>query len=215
MMKISTLDSKLQATEVNYEFSVLDIPANKVALAKYERAYSFNQRQGNAEVKDRGEVSGGGRKPWKQKGTGRARHGSTRSPIWTKGGVTFGPTNNVNWNLKINKKEKLIAFVTAFKMRTVAETLNICELPEVQKTKDIVEIIGKLAGSKGKKLNKVVIVTDKALVYKAANNLEGVKVFNTKDLSAHQLLLGSTVVFDTEAFNTVMTAKQSLFEKIM
>ena len=82
-------------------------------LLEYVRMVRANMRSNNAQTKDRSEVSGGGKKPWKQKGTGRARAGSSRSPIWSGGGVTFGPTTDRNYTMKLNKKEKRSALLTA------------------------------------------------------------------------------------------------------
>lgn len=88
---------------------VFAVPANDVLVHQVALAQMANVRENLAKTKDRSEVRGGGRKPWQQKGTGRARHGSSRSPIWRKGGVTFGPTSLENYGKKVNKKSKKLA----------------------------------------------------------------------------------------------------------
>lgn len=92
--------------EVDLNPKIFGIKPNAHLLAEAVRVSLANSRQGTSSTKTRGEVSGGGKKPWKQKGTGRARAGSTRSPIWRHGGITFGPRANRNWELKLNKKAK-------------------------------------------------------------------------------------------------------------
>ena len=106
-----------------------------------------NKRAGTADTKDRGEVSGGGRKPWKQKGTGRARHGSTRSPIWVGGGVTHGPLSEKNYKRKISKKMRAQALFSVLSRKSKdAEILFIdsLALPEIR-TKEALEIVKNLS----------------------------------------------------------------------
>jgi len=110
-----------------------------------------NRRDAIAHTKDRGDVSGGGKKPWRQKGTGRARHGSIRSPIWRGGGITFGPLNERNWSKKINRKMKVKAlFVVLSQKMKDGEVLFVDNLKfETPKTKEAKNILGKLSGVKG------------------------------------------------------------------
>jgi len=110
-----------------------------------------NKRQGSAHTKNRGEVSGGGKKPWKQKGTGRARHGSTRSPLWVGGGVAHGPRSDKNYGRKINRKLKRQALYSVLSKKLHEGEilfLNGIALPEI-KTKAVKEVLGKLSGIKG------------------------------------------------------------------
>src|ERR1035437_7387188 len=92
--------------DVELNSKIFEVKPNSHLLAEAARIQQSNARSGTGHTKTRGEVSGGGKKPWKQKGTGRARAGSTRSPIWRHGGITFGPRSTRNWELKINKKAK-------------------------------------------------------------------------------------------------------------
>jgi len=106
-MKTQVYNQQGQAVgEVELNSKIFEVKPKQHLLAEAVRVHQSNARQGTSNTKTRGEVSGGGKKPWKQKGTGRARVGSTRSPIWRHGGITFGPRANQNWQLKINKKAK-------------------------------------------------------------------------------------------------------------
>src|SRR3954467_8272437 len=104
-MKTSVYNQKAEVVgDIELNDAIYALKPNIHLLAEAVRIQAANARKGLAHTKTRGEVSGGGKKPWKQKGTGRARVGSIRSPIWRHGGVTFGPRSNRNWELKINKK---------------------------------------------------------------------------------------------------------------
>jgi len=110
-----------------------------------------NRRDSIAHTKNRGDVRGGGKKPWRQKGTGRARHGSNRSPIWRGGGVTFGPTNERNWSKKINKKMKMKALFTVLSQKMKDnEILFVDDLKfTAPQTKEAKNILVSLSGIKG------------------------------------------------------------------
>lgn len=110
-----------------------------------------NRRDAIAHTKNRGDVSGGGKKPWRQKGTGRARHGSNRSPIWRGGGITFGPTNERNWSKKINKKMKVKALFTVLSQKMKdSEILFVDDFKfDAPKTKEAKNILIKLSEIKG------------------------------------------------------------------
>jgi len=130
---------------------VFALPWNDDLVHQVVVSMGSNRRDSIAHTKNRGDVRGGGKKPWKQKGTGRARHGSIRSPIWRGGGVTFGPTNERNWSKKINKKAKIKALfsILSHKMKD-GEILFVDDVKfEAPKTKDAKGVLGKLSGIKG------------------------------------------------------------------
>ena len=157
-----------------------------------------NERQVLAHTKTRSEVRGGGKKPWRQKGTGRARAGSSRSPIWIGGGVTFGPTNERNFSKNINKKmrQKAVMMVLSDKLKN--EKLVVLDKIEVQefKTKDFVEIVkafeaNVLKTKEGESSKRSILVIndekDEKVKY-SSNNLEGVKVINLNNVNILDLL---------------------------
>ena len=126
--------------------AVFGVAINPTMVHEVMVGLMANARQPLAHTKNRGDVSGGGKKPWKQKGTGRARHGSIRSPIWVGGGITFGPRSERDYTKKINKKVKQKAFLMSLSDKTADERLVLLETLESKngKTKDFAALIGKL-----------------------------------------------------------------------
>lgn len=141
---------------------------NTVVFSKVITAILSNLRRSAAKTKKRGEVSGGGRKPWKQKGTGRARAGSNRSPIWRGGGVTFGPTGNQNYQKQINKKEKQAVLLQAFaEKKSVTVEISV---PKITKTKEAAEIL-----KKNKLTGNVLVLIGSLSGTKEADNFKSLK----------------------------------------
>jgi len=160
--------------------------ANKgVLFNRTVRTLLMNQRQGNASAKTRGEVAGGGKKPWKQKGTGRARAGSIRSPLFVGGGVVFPPKPK-DYSLKMNKKEKRLAFIEALAQRIQENGLIIVdELQfEAPKTKEAYELLKKLS------VEKALVVLENGMknTYLSLRNIEGIEVKNVDTLNTYDLL---------------------------
>ncbi|MCX6780942.1 MAG: 50S ribosomal protein L4 [Candidatus Magasanikbacteria bacterium] len=146
-----------------------------------------NMRQGGAHTKTRGEVRGGGRKPWKQKGTGRARHGSTRSPIWVGGGVTFGPRKEKSYKRDINKQVMRKALRMVLTNRAVNNHLFVMTDWNTEgKTKGFVDLLTGL-GVKGR---RVLVLTGEKdeQTYKAARNIDRVDVLPANELNVAELL---------------------------
>ncbi len=131
--------------------SVFGVSWNPDIVHQVSQSMLSNRRQGSAHTKTRGEVSGGGKKPWKQKGTGRARHGSTRSPIWVGGGVAHGPRNDKNYDRKINRElKKKALYIALSKKLKEGEILllNGLVMPEI-KSKDAKDVLMSLSKIKG------------------------------------------------------------------
>ena len=132
-----------EVSELGLNKAVFGLPWNADLVHQAVRTALASQRQVLASTKDRSEVRGGGRKPWRQKGTGRARHGSIRSPLWKGGGITFGPTSKRNFKLKINKKMARKAFLTA--LSTKARDSELLVLDDLKlsapKTKEMAKIM--------------------------------------------------------------------------
>jgi len=139
--------------------SIFNVPSNNDLLHQVVSAQMANKRQILAHAKGRGEVRGGGKKPWRQKGTGRARHGSIRSPIWKGGGVTFGPTKEVNFKKKIGKKMSRKALVVALSEK--ARNNNIIVVDDIKlsvpKTKEAASILKNFKDKLGKKGSILII----------------------------------------------------------
>ncbi len=167
-----------------------------------------NRRQKVAHTKDREEVRGGGKKPWRQKGTGRARHGSIRSPIWKGGGVTFGPRNEKSFKKKINKKTKKKALFMVLSKKAKDNFLFVLEDIDLKeaKTKLMVEILKNLNIEK-----KVIIATlakDKN-VFMASRNIPKVSIMPVLDLNALDLLSSSYLVLTKEGIKSMVKATES------
>ena len=163
-----------------------------------------NAREGNAHTKDRSEVRGGGKKPWKQKGTGRARHGSRRSPIWTGGGVTFGPRSEKDYSVKINKKVRAKALASVLSKKLAdAEVIFVDSLAmEAPKTKDAKSVFAAIANGSGneamarkRKNAAVVLLAERNLATeKSFRNFGNIEVVQTKDVNPVDLLTYKYVV---------------------
>lgn len=165
-------------------------------------AQEANSRQVLAHTKTRTEVRGGGKKPWKQKGTGRARHGSTRSPIWVGGGVTFGPRKDRNFSIKVNKKQKQLALAMCLSDKAAEKSLAIFDALTVEsgKTKDlgawIKSIKSKIDSIKSGKKFLLVMDAKDAKLFNASKNLKNVMTIgygslNCVDLLKHDVVLAS------------------------
>lgn len=159
-----------------------------------------NNRQGTQKAKTRSEVSGGGRKPWRQKGTGHARQGSTRAPQWTHGGVVFAPVPR-DYSFKLNKKEKRAALKSALTSRVneskfvVVDELKLDEI----KTKKFVEVMNNLKVEKA-----LVVLNDNDVnVIKSASNLATVKTAQTNEINVYDILKYDTVVVTKDAVKTI------------
>lgn len=184
-------------TKLNLNDDIFGLEPNEELLAQYVRVYRANQRQGTAKTKTRGEVSGGGRKPWQQKGTGRARHGSIRSPLWRGGGATHGPSPK-DWSLTIPKKMRRQALFSALSKKLKEGSilvLNRLELKRV-KTKDLIEVLGKLPVAK-KGLIVLSRMDEKIIL--SARNLTDVRTIQAKDLNAYEVLNSQTLILLKES----------------
>ena len=153
-----------------------------------------NNRQGTQKAKTRSEVSGGGRKPWRQKGTGHARQGSTRAPQWTGGGVVFAPVPR-DYSFKMNKKERRIALKSALTTRVQENKLVVLDELKLDaiKTKDMQNVLNNL------KVEKAMVVTDNENVIVSARNIPNVITASVGTLNVFDILKYNTVVLDKAA----------------
>jgi len=215
-MKVKYLNNKGKNIEKGFEvpYSLFGGKVNKSLLSQYVFSYLSNKREANAQTRDRGEVSGGGRKPWNQKGTGRARAGSIRSPIWRGGGVTFGPSNDRNYKKSMTKKMIKRAFTSAFSLINKQEKFFVIEklgLKEMS-TKSIADIFNKLL--KEGKLLLVQNGSNKELI-KSCANIKNIQLVNVTELNVYDLLNAKSVCVIDDAMEYVLTkwAGKALIEK--
>ncbi len=162
-----------------------------------------NQRQGNASTKTRAEVRGGGRKPWRQKGTGRARAGSIRSPLWRGGGVIFGPKPR-DYTIKMNRKERRLALRTAFQSR-VADLIVVedftAQLPR-PKTREMVQALSRWGIEPDKKV-LIIMAERNEMVYLSARNIEKLRLISANNLNVFDLLAADHIVATPAALEKI------------
>ena len=172
--------------------SVFGIEPNSYAMHLCVVNYLANQRQGTQSTRTRSEVSGGGKKPWKQKGTGRARHGSTRAPQWTHGGIAHGPKPR-EYGFSINKKVRRLAMKSAFSSKVAAEELVVLDDLKLDaiKTKEVVKVLTAL--ETGKKV-LLVLPENNDVLYRSARNIAGVKVSTVNTLNVYDILNCDTML---------------------
>ena len=183
---------------LNKDVFGLSVENHELVKLAYD-AYLANSRSSRAKTLKRGEVRGGGKKPWKQKGTGRARFGSTRNPIWRHGGVAFGRTGNENFTKKIAKNAKLLAVRQALSMKNAEKAVVTLE-KEVKltgKTKDAVKVLKDL---KLEDKNVLAVVAEKTPeVLRSTNNLPNVKLVRATYLNVFDIMNADAIVFSEKA----------------
>jgi large subunit ribosomal protein L4 len=203
-MKVDVIDRENKKTEeFNIDEGIMAAEAKDDLIHDVLLAYQQNQHTGSSNTLTRAEVRGGGKKPWKQKGTGRARHGSIRSPNWKGGGVTFGP-RPVRSRIAINQKgkKKVMAAIVARKLKANGFIiLNAFELA-APKTKEVTTTLKalNLAGQ------KLLIITDKKDMnfIKATRNLRGVKVLTAKDINVYELMIHEKILMTKKAMEEMI-----------
>ena len=192
MAKVSVYNmegKEVESIDLNDAVFGVEVNEHLVHMAVVQQL--ANNRQGTQKAKTRSEVSGGGRKPWRQKGTGHARQGSTRAPQWTGGGVVFAPVPR-DYTIKLNKKEKRAALKSALTIRVQENKFIVVDelaLNEI-KTKKFVEVMNNLKVSKA----LVVLAEDDQNVIKSASNVASVKTANAGMINVYDILKYSTVV---------------------
>ncbi|ATZ18516.1 50S ribosomal protein L4 [Williamsoniiplasma somnilux] len=199
-MKLQVLDVKgSKVKDITLNDNVWGIEPHAQAIYDTVISQQAAIRQGTKKVKTRAEVSGGGRKPWRQKGTGRARQGSIRAPQWRGGGVTFGPTPDINYKKSINKKVRALAFKSALSIKANENNLIIVDKFDFSKpsTKEMVGVMKNLNIDDQKTL--IITKEKEQLVIKSANNICGVKTLPANQLNVFDLLNATKLVMTEEA----------------
>lgn len=191
-----------ESTKLNKEIFGLTVENHELLKVAYD-SYLANSRSSHAKTLKRGEVRGGGKKPWKQKGTGRARFGSTRNPIWRHGGVAFGRTGEENFTKKLAKNAKKVAVREALSLKNAEKAVFVTDLKVSGKTKDMVKILSDLKLDEKSVLVVVSEKTDELL--RSTNNLENVKLVRATYLNVYDILNADAVVFEPKALEDAET----------
>ena len=186
----ATLPKEVFAVEVN----------NHELLKLAYDAYLSNSRLASATTKTRGEVRGGGKKPWKQKGTGRARFGSSRNPIWRGGGIVFGPRGNENYVKKISTAAKRQAIKQALTLANEAKKVHILDVKTTGKTSEVVKF---LSDNKFERKTLLVVEAKTPEILRATNNLQNVLLVSTKYLSVYHVLNADHIVLSSASLPTL------------
>ena len=192
----ATTPAKLDAAVFSIEVS------NHELVKQAYVTYLANGRENLAKTKTRGLVSGGGKKPWKQKGTGRARFGSSRVPIWRGGGITFGPTGLENYSKSMNVKAKRLAVRQALSLANTAGKIKVVESFTAmdKKTSEMVKFLSKVEAS-----GRVVCVVDKKdpASELATRNIQKLQVVGAKNLNVYDILNADSIIFSKDALSIV------------
>ncbi len=178
--------------------SISECKVSPTLLAQIVRAHLANRRSAIANTKDRSEVSGGGRKPWRQKGTGRARAGSSRSPLWTGGGVTFGPTSARYFTQKVNKKMRQTALNMALKEKVDSKSLYVVSTEKNVTRKSFLSL---LIALKIDNKNILCVTTPQvdAPFQRLVRNLEGVQTIGANSLNVYDVLNNNVILFTQDS----------------
>ena len=184
--------------------AVFAVEPHKQAMFNAVQVEQANQRQATAKTKVRHEVSGGGKKPWRQKGTGRARAGSSRSPIWVGGGTVFGPVGNQDFTLYQNRKEHQLALRSALSLKTPKDLVVVNEIKfEGKKTKEFVKM---LAALKSEVKTLVVVSEIDENLFASVRNVSYAKVVTADNVSVFDLLNAEKLVMSEAAVKEVEEA---------
>jgi len=197
MPKVDVYDlNGKKVSDIELAENVFGIEPNEAIVHSVLKNYLANQRQGTQSTKTRSEVSGGGRKPWRQKGTGRARQGSTRAPQWIKGGIALGPKPR-SYRYTVNKKERRLAIRSVLSSKVLEKKLTVLDKIELKeiKTKSMVKALSALK-LEGKTL--IVLPENNTNVVMSARNIEGVKTISANNINVFDLLKYNNLVLPVD-----------------
>ncbi|RYC73746.1 50S ribosomal protein L4 [Candidatus Nanosyncoccus nanoralicus] len=188
--------------DLNPEIFNLEVTNHELVKLAYD-AYLANSRSSHAKTLKRGEVRGGGKKPWKQKGTGRARFGSTRNPIWRHGGVAGGRTGEENFTKKLSKNAKRTAVMQALSMKNTAKAIQVIDTLGIKDGK-VKEVIKTLTDLKVAPKNVLIVVPEKdELTLRATNNIAFAKVVRPTFLNVFDIMNADTIVIVKDAVASI------------
>lgn len=198
-MATTTSTAKNSATTLPNEVFAVEVRNHELLKLAYE-SFLANSRQASATTKQRGEVRGGGKKPWAQKGTGRARFGSSRNPIWRGGGVVFGPRGNENYSKKLTTTSKRVALRQALTLANTAGKIMIDDIKTTGKTSEVAKYLT------DKNLNRrVLIVVDEKTpeLLRATNNVQNALLIRSTYLSVYHILNADHIVLSAKSVDTI------------
>lgn len=198
---MATAETKPAKATLPKNVFAVDVPNHELVKLAYD-AFLANSRKASATTLQRGEVSGGGKKPWKQKGTGRARFGSSRNPIWRGGGIVFGPRGNENYSINISKTSKRVALRQALTLANEAKKIQVSDIKTTGKTAEIVKFF---ADNKFHEDAKVLIVVDEKTpeMLRATNNLQNALLVRANYLSVYYILNADKIVIAPAAVKAI------------
>ena len=197
MLKVDVLNMEgKKVGDIELNESVFGVEVNDIVVHTALVNYLANQRQGTQSTKTRAEVRGGGRKPWRQKGTGRARQGSIRAPQWIKGGIALGPKPR-SYKYTVNKKEKRLAIKSVLSSKVIEKELTVVDKLELKeiKTKSMVKALTALK-VEGKTL--IIVPEKNTNVVMSARNIEGVKTITANNINVFDLLKYNNLILPVD-----------------
>ena len=202
MEKLQVINTKGEkVSEIKLAKELWSIEPNDAVLYDALRLAMNNSRQGTSDTKTRSEVSGGGRKPWRQKGTGRARQGSTRAPHWPGGGIVFGPHPR-SYSIKMNRKERRLALKSALAYKAIESKLVVVDNINVEssKTKDMKALLSKMNLE-----GKILIVTDELTdnLILSTRNLSNVLLLSFDEINTYDIVYADTLVITEKAVKAI------------
>ncbi|MDP2684095.1 MAG: 50S ribosomal protein L4 [bacterium] len=200
-VKLYNQDGK-STKEITLKKEIFGIKVKLELVQQAIRTQEANSRQVIAHTKGRADVRGGGKKPWRQKGTGRARHGSIRSPLWKGGGVTFGPRNDRNYSLKMNKKARRKALLMLLSDKLTHKKIVVLDKMELAgiKTKDFMAVINKLPIKKS--ILVVLPKSDKNII-KSASNVPKIKTINANSLNVIDVVKSNNLLILQDSLKVI------------
>lgn len=200
-MKVFDQTGAEQEKKITLNGDVFGVESHAQVMFDAVQVYQANMRQATAKTKVRSEVSGGGKKPWRQKGTGRARAGSSRSPIWVGGGTVFGPDGRQNYKLSMNKKSHALALKSALSDKVESKNVIVVNEFNTTKTKEFASVLKSLNLEGVKTL--IVLHKENEAFVRSARNIPTVKVVMSNNVSVYDLLNAEKLVFTVDSVKAV------------
>ena len=196
---MATTNTAPASTALPTSVFAVEVPNHELLKLAYD-SYLANARLASATTKQRGEVRGGGKKPWKQKGTGRARFGSSRNPIWRGGGIVFGPRGNENYTKRLSTTSKRVALRQALTLANEAGKIVVKDIKTTGKTSEVVKFL-----ADNKLDRRVLIVVDEKTpeILRATNNIQNALLVRSTYLSVYHILNADHIVLSTGSVETI------------